>query len=315
MSVLKLLNPVRVRGFASCARLYQSELSSLKEYKNTISTLLKNPAHELTSPNLVALHSRLRLPQGLSYSLLSRCLTCRSSGEVNYDNVSLNIFGKSLLTLAVTSELMKKYPRLPGVVLNAAVDAYINDHVLSNVGRSWGIEPETQSVVDRYAKKENVTITLGKLRYFQNSVDELHNFTENNAMAVAVRSIFAAVYSVDKDFNQTHKFIADHILSRKLDVKDLFAFEQPTRELAALCRRKGLERPVSKLLAENGRLSKSPLFIVGVFSGEEKLGEGYGSSLKEAKARAATDALLKWYCYEPVHGQQNVVIDQGEVLV
>ena len=318
MSVLRsLLNPVRVRGFASCTRVYQaevSELSSLKQYKNTISSLLRG-SEQLTSPNLVALHARLNLPKEFSYSLLSKCLTCRTAGEKNFDNVSMNIFGKNLLTLTVTSELMKQYPRLPAAVLNAAVDAYINDSVLSHVGRSWGIEVENTSLVDRYAKNENANVTLGKLRFFENSRNELHNFTEANAMAVAVRSIVAGVYSVDSDLNRTRKFISDYILSRKLDVKKLFAFEQPTRELAALCRREGLERPVSKLIAENGRLSKSPLFIVGVFSGEEKLGEGFGSSLKEAKARAATDALLKWYCYQPVESQQQVIIDQGEGLV
>lgn len=61
-------------------------------------------------------------------------------------------------------------------------------------------------------------------------------------------------------------------------------------------------------------MSKAPVFIVGVFSGEEKLGEGYGSSLKEAKARAASDALLKWYCYEPTE-EQAAVIDHGAVIV
>lgn len=50
-----------------------------------------------------------------------------------------------------------------------------------------------------------------------------------------------------------------------------------------LCSRQKLKPPVSRLIAETGRCSSSPLFVVGVYSGHEKLGEGHGSSLKEAK--------------------------------
>jgi large subunit ribosomal protein L44 len=40
------------------------------------------------------------------------------------------------------------------------------------------------------------------------------------------------------------------------------------------------------------------VFVVGVYSGREKLGEGQGASLKEAKVRANTNALRAWYLYE-----------------
>lgn len=312
MSVLRLLVPVR--GFSSTSRICQSELAGLKEYRNKISALLENPGNT-TSPNLITLHSRLELPSEFPLSLLSKCLTCHTAGVTSNDNVGLNILGKNILSLTVTTELMKKYPRLPTPIMNAALDAYINDTTLHNVGASWGIEVENKSLMERYSKNEDVTVTLGKLHYFEDSTSSLSNFSQVNAMAIAVRSIIGAFFTLEKTTDKARQFILDHILSRKLDVSKLFEFEQPTRELSTLCRREGLERPVSKLLAENGRLSKSPLFIVGVFSGPEKLGEGFGSSLKEAKARAATDALLKWYCYEPVQGQQPVVLDKGEVIV
>lgn len=219
---------------------------------------------------------------------------------------------------------MAKYPRLPTVVLNAAVDAYISQSVLASVGRSWGIELENSSVLDRYLREEPIQVSLGKLRFFNNALKredgvELitsHNFSEDAAYALAVRSVIGALWAYTHETDPTFafRFIDDHILSRKLDVTRIFQFEQPARELAVLCRRENLSPPVSKLLAESGRLSKAPVFIVGVFSGAEKLGEGFGSSLKEAKARAATDALMKWYCYEPVQGQAPV-IDPGAVIV
>lgn len=40
------------------------------------------------------------------------------------------------------------------------------------------------------------------------------------------------------------------------------------------------------------------MFVVGVFSGREKLGEGQGTSTQEAKTRASANALRAWYLYE-----------------
>lgn len=50
-----------------------------------------------------------------------------------------------------------------------------------------------------------------------------------------------------------------------------------------------------RLLKESGRDSHMPLFVVGIFSENQKLGEGYGSSLKMAEWRAAEDSLRRIY--------------------
>ncbi|SCV01139.1 LAME_0G14312g1_1 [Lachancea meyersii CBS 8951] len=323
-----------------------SELDRYRVYYKQLQDAVNEVPETLASksPALNSLHSRLRLPGSFPKSTLARCLTCRSSqlpkkavspssGAAftntvptnNFcDNHGLNIFGKNLLTYHVSRQVMTQYPRLPTVVLNAAVDGYISHNVLASIGRSWGIELENASVMDRFLKEEPIQLTLGRLRFFNNSLKredgvELitgQNFSEEAAYALAVRSIIGALWAYTHETNPAlaFKFIDNHILSRKLDVTKIFQFEHPTRELAVLCRREGLEAPVSRLLAESGRLSKAPVFIVGVFSGSEKLGEGFGASLKEAKARAATDALTKWYCYEPVKGQPSV-IDHGAVIV
>ena len=43
--------------------------------------------------------------------------------------------------------------------------------------------------------------------------------------------------------------------------------------------------------------------MVGVFSGEDKLGEGAGGSLNEGRVRAAAAALRSWYLYSPPEGE------------
>ena len=40
-----------------------------------------------------------------------------------------------------------------------------------------------------------------------------------------------------------------------------------------------------RLLKETGRFSNSPIFVVGIYSGPDQLGEGFGSSLRMAEYR------------------------------
>ena len=49
---------------------------------------------------------------------------------------------------------------------------------------------------------------------------------------------------------------------------------------------------------------------MGIFSGRDKLGEGAGSSLEEARFKAAVHALKGWYLYSP---KDRTI--QGETMV
>lgn len=108
----------------------------------------------------------------------------------------------------------------------------------------------------------------------------------------------------------------------------MFDFEQPARELARLCSREGFEAPVARMVAETGRRSRNAVFVVGVYSGAEKMGEGHGGSLDEARIRAAVNALKGWYLYSPLEKDlpsktaedrdakfRPAYIDPGEVVV
>jgi hypothetical protein len=69
--------------------------------------------------------------------------------------------------------------------------------------------------------------------------------------------------------------------------------------------------------------------VVGVYSGRDLLGEGAGSSLDEARARAAAAAMKAWYLYRPIEvtvpssteGELDMskwkpnMVDSGEIIV
>jgi dsRNA-specific ribonuclease len=149
------------------------------------------------------------------------------------------------------------------------------------------------------------------------------------AAAAFVRATFGALY-LHSGRSACKGFFKSHVLSRQLDMASLFSFRYPSQELSRLCAREGFENPTARLISETGRHSRHPVFIVGVYSGKDKLGEAAGASLDEAKTRAAAAALKGWYLYQPLEvrvpsetedpigrakGWTPVMVDGGEVLV
>jgi dsRNA-specific ribonuclease len=132
-------------------------------------------------------------------------------------------------------------------------------------------------------------------------------FTSDNPVGVPleeaatsfVRALLGATY-LHCGRATAKRFFTSHFLSRHLDMSAVFDFRTPTRDLSQLCAREGFEPPVCRLISETGRKSRHPVFVVGVYSGRDKLGEGAGSSLNEARVRASANALKSWYLYKPV---------------
>jgi dsRNA-specific ribonuclease len=151
--------------------------------------------------------------------------------------------------------------------------------------------------------------------------------TVERASATFVRALMGAVY-LHGGRPAAKSFFKEHFMSRQLSMSDLFSFSQPTRDLSKLCAREGFERPIAKIISETGRLSRHPVFVVGIFSGKDKLGEGAGGSLDEARFRAAAAALKGWYLYSPLGVRvpssmedkdakpwKPILVDPGEIIV
>ena len=149
--------------------------------------------------------------------------------------------------------------------------------------------------------------------------------TLEDASTGFVRALMGAVY-LHAGKKAAYNFFKAHILSRHLNMSMLFEFRQPTRDLSKLCAREGFESPVARILSETGRKSRHAVFVVGVFAGKDKLGEGSGNSLDEARIRAAIGALKGWYLYSPLEVRvpseategkhwEPVLVDGGEVVV
>ena len=321
------------------------------------------------SAKLAALHARLSLPSRLPLETLARSLIDPSADPSPlFNNLQLSILGKDLLNYYTSEHLICRYPRLPLVVLYAAIYAYVGPKAMINLTRGWGIEhvAEPGSEVDpgllqfkqpsrelpssdnggksldgaeeapSSFQKEISPQYVRQNEFNDISVEENWEDADETSTKLVrpdkasqnfVRALMGAIYlhggrSTAKDF------FKNHVTSRQLNVSNLFSFRQPTRDLSRLCAREGFQSPVARLIAETGRKSRHPVFLVGIFSGNEKLGEASGSSLDEARTRASVAALKAWYLYSPLtlrvpseteevdsEPWKPVMVDPGDIVV
>ena len=197
--------------------------------------------------------------------------------------------------------------------------------------RGWRRGASSKTVYDDYFGEEIKRTKADDyaerpdLRYEDAQRKAEKGVTLEEASAGFVRALMGAVY-LHAGRKAAYNFFKAYILSRHLDVSKLFEFRQPTRDLSKLCAREGFESPVARILSETGRMSRHPVFVVGVFAGKDKLGEGSGGSLDEARFRAAVGALKGWYLYSPLNVRvpseategkpwEPVFVDGGEVVV
>jgi large subunit ribosomal protein L44 len=105
----------------------------------------------------------------------------------------------------------------------------------------------------------------------------------------------------EQGVGEANNFALD-MLVPLLEGVDLASFANihvnPKQYLFSLLHREGGGSPTYTILQETGRQSHSPMFLVGVFAGDEKLAEGASYSLKDAKNEAAKAALRMRYSQE-----------------
>ncbi|PKK78635.1 hypothetical protein RhiirC2_651948, partial [Rhizophagus irregularis] len=196
--------------------------------------------------------------------------------------------GKCAIELYITEYFHMKFPLLHTNYLEKIVNIYNGIGTLSTFGSEIGLK-----YVMRWSEVDENNV-LYESRKISNKIGYV--------MAQAVQAIVGALY-LDKASSKTgpnsaRKFVQDYLLSRDLDIQQVYDVKTPKKDLSALMRRLGREPPISRLLFEAGRLTKEPIFVIGVYSDTEKLAEGFGSNLKMAEFRAAKNALVNYYFKE-----------------
>ncbi|OAL39226.1 hypothetical protein AYO20_01544 [Fonsecaea nubica] len=287
--------------------------------------------------------------------------------SMRFNNKAFALLGNDLLGFYTSEYIISQYPRLPLAVIYAAMYAYHGPATLTQMTREWGVEaaaepggevdpgllqfkrmpPEQALGVGDGASGSSSSNSDPRAKWTRSlSAKSVHNdqfgelperpipaedlaskgVTLQRASTNFVRAVIGAVY-LHAGRAAAKKFYSDHFMSRQLDMSSLFQFKNPTRDLSRLCGREGFQAPVAKILSETGRKSRTPVFVVGIYSGSDLLGEGAGASLDEARTRAAVAALKGWYLYSPTEFRlpsemeepgakpwNPILVDAGEVV-
>ncbi|KZT65624.1 ribonuclease III [Daedalea quercina L-15889] len=190
-------------------------------------------------------------------------------------NANLATLGNSLLGLFATEHINATYPHLPTRVMKAAVSAYVGGTTCAAVAKEMGAAPLLRW------QRTPTSLTRPAV---------LHP----DALGSVPRALTGLVYK-NRSLLSARKFVQRFFLSREIDLRSMIKFRDPRQALMYTVQKFGREPPKSRLLKETGRFSNSPIFVVGIYSGADKLGEGFGSSLKMAEFRAAEDSLHRLY--------------------
>ncbi|PCH44223.1 60S ribosomal protein L3 [Wolfiporia cocos MD-104 SS10] len=190
-------------------------------------------------------------------------------------NANLATLGNSLLGLFAAEYVNSSFPHLPTRVMMAAVSAYVGPTTCASIAKEMGA---TQL-----------------LRWHRTPMTHLRPpVLHPDALSSVPRALTALVYQY-RSLLSAREFAHKFFLSRDIDLRSMIKFRDPKRALSETVAKYGRERPVSRLLKETGRHSNSPIYVVGIYSGVDKLGEGFGSSLRMAEFRAAEDSLHRLY--------------------
>lgn len=234
--------------------------------------IYENPNEEIAP--ISALGARLGL-QNLDSNILKQALTHKSV-ESESNNASLEFIGKRVVGLFATEYVHCKYPTLHPGALNSTLRAFVGNKSLHKIATEVGLQHTIA-----WKAPEDDSVKLGHA----------------TVMADCFNALVGAIYQ-EQGQEAAKKFIHNFILSRDFDVKPVIKVQEPKRHLSALLKQLNKAPAESRLLSETGRASSSPVFVVGVFSDKNKLGEGFGSSLKMAEFRACQDALTRYYGQE-----------------
>ncbi|KAH6899022.1 ribonuclease III domain-containing protein [Thelonectria olida] len=294
------------------------------------------PQNAAQSAKLAALHARLSLSNKIPLETLARALIVPSADKnASFNNSNLAFLGSTFINYHVLEYLIVKWPRLPQTILYEALRAYAGKESLHQIARRWGVEaaaapgeevdpgllqwkPEASGLqtrwgyvrpeaahVDRYEARRGISSRVvlddefgDKLQAPKKGSPEARKHYQDEAYSSFVQAVAGSVYT-HCGRESARDFVRNHILSRQIDLSSMFQFQLPTRELAMLCAREGFSAPIARLESETGRRSRTPVFVVGVYSGGEKLGEGTGPSLNVARWKASMNALKAWYMYSP----------------
>ncbi|MEX1997330.1 MAG: ribonuclease III [Candidatus Andersenbacteria bacterium] len=184
-------------------------------------------------------------------------------------NERLEFLGDAVLELVVTDHLYQHYDLSEGELTNLRA-AIVRGEMLSKIAEELALD--LYLLLSRGERKDT-----GKARQY--------------ILANAVEAVIGALY-VDQGYAAAQTLIDRVIIAKLPEVIAQGLHIDTKSRFQELAQEKFRITPTYEVMREEG-LDHAKHFVVGVFLGDKKMGEGAGSSKQEAQQQAAKQALIQ----------------------
>lgn len=185
-------------------------------------------------------------------------------------NERLEFLGDAVLELVVTDYLYKEYEDLPEGELTNLRAAIVRGEMLAQVSQELGLE-------------KFILLSRGE----QRGNDKARQYI----LANAFEALIGALY-LDGGYEAARSFIDCYVVAKLPTVIEQGLHIDSKSKFQELAQEKYRVTPTYEVLREEG-MDHAKYFVIGLFLGDRKVGEGSGSSKQEAQQEAAEEALKK----------------------
>ena len=203
----------------------------------------------------------------LRQALVHRSYLNENPGFHLSHNERLEFLGDAVLELVVTDHLYHHYALPEGELTNLRA-AIVRGEMLSKIAEELALDDFL--LLSRGERKDT-----GKARQY--------------ILANAVEAVIGALY-LDQGYGAAAELINRLIVAKLHDIVEQGLHIDTKSKFQELAQEKYRITPTYTVLREDG-LDHAKHFVIGVFLGKKKLGEGTGSSKQEAQQQAAKEAL------------------------
>ena len=177
---------------------------------------------------------------------------------------------------------------------DAVLELVVTDFLFSNYHEPEGILTAWRSALVRTESIGAAGERLGYEKLIRMSRGEKHGSARarQQILANAFEATTGAIY-LDQGYEAAKKYITDNILSTLPQILEDESWRDPKSYLQEISQARDGFTPVYRVLSEDGP-DHEKIFTLGVFVGENKMGEGEGPSKQIAQQEAAREAIRKY---------------------
>ncbi len=214
------------------------------------------------------------LPEFTNPKLLQLAFIHRSylneSKEVIESNERLEFLGDSILSFIVSDHLYKTYPDFDEGILTNLRSLVVNTKSLAKTAKNLG---------------------FGKHLMLSHGEEDSGGRENDSILANTFEAVIGGLF-MDQGIESVRTFLFAVLIPQIEEYVQKKVFKDPKSLLQEYVQARKQNSPLYKVLHEEGP-AHSKQFTIGVFVGDNQVGEGKGKSKQEAEERAAEQALEK----------------------